>query len=72
VKIHYLTWRNQLKKLLAAVLLSLAVSAPAFAESSPFYAGAVAGDQYLGVLGGYQINPMYAVEAHYAKVLHPR
>ncbi len=61
---------NQLKKLLAVVLLGTALSTPALAENSPFYAGFLAGDQYLGVLGGYQINEMYSVEAHYAKVFH--
>lgn len=61
---------NQLKKLLAAVLLGTALSTPALAENSPVYAGVLAGDQYLGVLGGYQINEMYSVEAHYAKVFH--
>jgi opacity protein-like surface antigen len=60
----------QLKKLLAVVLLGTALSTPALAENSPFYAGFLAGDQYLGVLGGYQINEMYSVEAHYAKVFH--
>jgi opacity protein-like surface antigen len=60
-----------LKKLLAVVLLSTAIATPALAENSPFYAGALAGDQYIGVLGGYQIDKMYSVEVHYAKVLHP-
>lgn len=66
-----LTGENQLKKLLAVFLLSTTIATPALAANSPFYVGAVAGDQYLGALGGYQINPMYAVEVHYAKVLHP-
>lgn len=59
-----------MKKLLAVVLLGTALSTPALAENSPVYAGVLAGDQYFGVLGGYQINEMYSVEAHYAKVLH--
>jgi opacity protein-like surface antigen len=59
------------KKLLAvALLLSAAVAVPAHAES-PVYAGVMAGDQYLGVLGGYQIDKMFSVEGHYAQVLHP-
>lgn len=62
--------KYQLKKLLAVGLLSSALATPALAENSPVYVGALAGDQYIGVLGGYQINEMYAVEAHYAKVLH--
>jgi opacity protein-like surface antigen len=61
--------RNQLKKLLAVVLLSTAIATPALAD--PFYVGAFAGDQYLGVLGGYQIDKMFAAEIHYAKVLTP-
>lgn len=60
-----------MKKVLAVLLLSTAVATPALAENSPFYAGALAGDQYFGVLGGYQIDKMYSVEAHYAKILTP-
>ncbi len=60
-----------MKKVLAVLLLSTAVATPALAENSPFYAGVLAGDQYLGVLGGYQIDKMYSVEAHYAKILTP-
>ncbi len=60
-----------MKKLLAAVLLSITVATPALAEESPVYVGALAGDQYLGVLGGYQIDKMYSVELHYARILTP-
>ena len=60
-----------MKKLLAVMLLSTAVATPALAENSPFYAGVLAGDQYLGVLGGYQIDKMYSVEVSYASVLTP-
>jgi opacity protein-like surface antigen len=63
---------NQLKKLLAVVLLSITtIATPALAEDSPVYAGVLAGDQYFGVLGGYQIDKMYSVELHYAKILTP-
>ena len=60
-----------MKKFLAVILLSIAMATPALAEDSPFYAGALAGDQYIGVLGGYQIDKMYSVEVHYAKILTP-
>lgn len=60
-----------MKKTLAVILLSTSIATPALAENSPFYAGLLAGDQYIGVLGGYQIDKMYAVEVHYAKVLTP-
>lgn len=59
-----------MKKLLAVALLSSAFATQAQAES-PVYAGVMAGDQYLGILGGYQIDKMFSVEAHYAKVLRP-
>jgi opacity protein-like surface antigen len=61
---------EQLKKLLAVALLSSAFATQAQAES-PVYAGVLAGDQYLGVLGGYQIDKMFSVEGHYAKLLRP-
>jgi opacity protein-like surface antigen len=60
-----------LKKLLAVTLLSAALATPALAEDSPVYAGVLLGDQYVGVLGGYQIDKMFSVEGHYAKILHP-
>ncbi|MBI4807604.1 MAG: outer membrane beta-barrel protein [Nitrosomonadales bacterium] len=60
-----------MKKLLAVALLSTTLSAPAFAADSPVYAGVLLGDSYVGVLGGYQIDKMFSVEAHYATVLHP-
>lgn len=60
-----------MKKLLAVTLLSAAIAPPALAEDSPVYAGVVVGDQYVGVLGGYQIDKMFSVEGHYATILHP-
>ncbi len=60
-----------MKKLLAVVLLSLSIATPALAEDAPVYGGFVAGDQYLGVVGGYQIDKMYAVELSYAKIFTP-
>ncbi len=60
-----------MKKALAVILLSTTIATPAFAGDSPFYAGALVGDQYLGILGGYQINKMYSVELSYAKILTP-
>ena len=60
-----------MKKIIAAVLLSTAFAAPAFAADSPFYAGAMAGDAFIGIFGGYQIDKMFSVEAHYSKVLTP-
>jgi opacity protein-like surface antigen len=60
-----------MKKLLAVMLLSTAVATPALAEDSPVYAGAFAGNQYLGLLGGYQIDKMYSVEVSYSTVLTP-
>ncbi len=59
-----------MKKLLAVVLLSITIATPALAES-PVYGGFLAGDQYLGVVGGYQIDKMYAVELSYAKIFTP-
>jgi opacity protein-like surface antigen len=53
-----------MKKITAAVLLSMAAAAPALAET-PFYIGAQAGDHYIGILGGYQIDKMFSVEGHY-------
>jgi len=47
------------------------MATPALAEDSPVYVGVLAGDQYVGVLGGYQIDKMYSVELHYAKILTP-
>ena len=60
-----------MKKLLAVMLLSTAVATPALAEDSSFYVGALVGNQYLGVLGGYQIDKMYSAEVSYATVLTP-
>ena len=60
-----------MKKIIAAVLLSTAFAAPAFAADSPFYVGAMAGDAFIGIFGGYQIDKMFSVEAHYSTVLTP-
>lgn len=49
--------------------MGTAITTPALAD--PFYVGGFAGDQYLGVLGGYQFDKMFAGEVHYAKVLTP-
>lgn len=54
-----------MKKIIAAVLLFAASATPAFAEGSPFYAGIQLGDSYVGGFGGYQIDKMFSVEAHY-------
>jgi hypothetical protein len=62
---------NKLKKLLAVVLFSAAIATPALAENLPSYAGVLVGDQYIGVLGGTQIDKVFSVEAHYATVLTP-
>lgn len=59
-----------MKKLIAVALLSSTFATQAQAES-PVYAGVMAGDQYFGVLGAYQIDKMFSIEGHYAKVLHP-
>jgi opacity protein-like surface antigen len=54
-----------MKKIIAAVLVSMAAAAPAFAQTTPFYVGAHVGDGFIGVSGGYQIDKMFSVEAHY-------
>ena len=53
-----------IKFIVAALLLS-AFATPAFAAGSPFYAGAQVSDGYIGGFGGYQIDKMFSVEAHY-------
>ena len=53
-----------MKKIIAAVLLSTAVAVPAFAADSPFYVGVQVGDGTT-ILGGYQIDKVYSVEADY-------
>lgn len=60
-----------MKKLLAAVLFSATIATPALAQQTPFYVGAVGGDEFVGVLGGYQIDKMFSVEAHYSKLRLP-
>src|SRR4051812_43101879 len=57
-----------MKKIIAAILLSMAAAAPAFAQTTPFYVGAHVGDGFVGVLGGYQIDKMFSVEAHYSSL----
>lgn len=54
-----------MKRIIAAVLLSTAFVAPAFAADSPFYAGVQLGDNYIGAFGGYQIDKMFSAEVHY-------
>jgi hypothetical protein len=54
-----------MKRILAAVLSSIFIFAPACAE--PLYAGIQLDDTSVGVLLGYQINKKYAVEAHYSR-----
>lgn len=56
---------KNMKRILAAILLSISFFAPA--SATPIYAGVQMGDNSAGVLFGYQINKVYAVEAHYSK-----
>lgn len=56
-----------MKKIVASLFLAGLVSAPAFAQTSPVYVGAQAGDGYIGVLAGYQIDDIWGVEGHYNK-----
>jgi opacity protein-like surface antigen len=58
-----------MNKVLAVAILSISLATPAFAADTPVYVGALLGNQYVGVLGGYQIDKMYSVELSYAKVL---
>lgn len=60
-----------MNKIIAITLLSAALVTPAFAAdfatstpATPFYAGVQVGDGFT-VLGGYQIDKMFAVEADY-------
>ncbi len=53
-----------MKRIISAVLLSSAIAVPAFAAESPYYAGVQVGNG-LTILGGYQIDKMYSVEADY-------
>ncbi len=53
-----------MKRIISAVLLSSAIAVPAFAAESPYYAGVQVGNG-LTILGGYQIDKMYSVEANY-------
>lgn len=57
-----------MKKLVASLFLAGLVSAPAFAQNSPVYAGAQLGDGYIGVLGGVQVSEAWGVEGHYNKI----
>lgn len=54
-----------MKKLMGAALLATAIATPAFAGDGPFYIGAEVGKDHFGVLGGYKINEMFAVEMNY-------
>lgn len=56
-----------MKKLIGSFLLATSLAAPAFAGDSPFYVGVQLGDEYVGALGGYKINEMFAVELNYNK-----
>lgn len=57
-----------MKKLIGSFLLATSVAAaPAFAGDTPFYVGVQLGDEYVGALGGYKINEMFAVELNYNK-----
>lgn len=54
-----------MKKLIGAFLLAASVATPAAAGDSPIYVGAEVGKDHFGVLGGYKINDMFAVEMNY-------
>jgi hypothetical protein len=54
-----------MKRILAAAPLSLLIFAPV--SAAPFYAGLQISDESVGVLLGYQISKMYAIEGHYSK-----
>jgi opacity protein-like surface antigen len=54
-----------MKKLVGAFLLATAVATPAAAGDSPLYVGAEVGKDHFGVLGGFKINDMFAVEMNY-------
>jgi opacity protein-like surface antigen len=55
----------KMKKLVGAFLLATAVATPAAAGDGPLYVGAEVGADYFGVLGGFKINDMFAVEMNY-------
>lgn len=56
-----------MNRILAAGLLYFTASTPAIAAYTPFYAG-IQGDNTSGsAMLGYQINRVYAAEAHYTK-----
>lgn len=55
-----------MKKFIAAVILaSTALATPALAANAPVYAGLQIGDDYVGFLGGYQLDQMYSAEISY-------
>jgi opacity protein-like surface antigen len=54
-----------MKKLVGAFLLATAVATPAAAGDSPLYIGAEVGPDHIGVLGGFKITDMFAVEMNY-------
>ncbi len=55
-----------MKKSIAVVLLSCAAfSTPVLAANTPVYVGLQVSDEYIGILGGFQLDPMYSVEVSY-------
>lgn len=54
-----------MKRILAAVLLTLLASANSLA--TPLYAGLQIGDKSVGALLGFQIDKRYAIEGHYSR-----
>jgi hypothetical protein len=54
-----------MKKLVGAFLLATSVATPAVAGDGPLYIGAEVGADHFGVLGGFKINDMFAVEMNY-------
>jgi hypothetical protein len=54
-----------MKKLVGAFLLATSIATPAAAGDSPLYIGAEVGADHFGVLGGFKINDMFAVEMNY-------
>jgi opacity protein-like surface antigen len=54
-----------MKKLVGAFLLATAVATPAVAGDGPLYVGAEVGRDHFGVLGGFKINDMFAIEMNY-------
>lgn len=59
------------KGFVLAALLSAVIATPSFAEESPVYVGALLGDSYYGVLGGYKIDKTLSIEGYFSKVVTP-